>query len=1025
MRPVQLTIQAFGPYPQRELIDFRTAVDSGIFGIYGQTGSGKSTLFSAMTFALFGEPARSEQDPTSLRSDHADPGLLTEVEFVFDIADKRYVVIRRPEQLRPKQRGGGETKILHEAFLFDATGMKLEDIKADHWGRIIAEKKVRLVDEAIVDLLGYSAKQFRQIVLLPQGRFETFLCANTKERLEILRELFDVSTYRNLTARLKAAADTEERSIRETRDLFAARLDAEGYESSDALTAGIEDKREALLIRMETEVVARQQDESARTALTHAQQVEAKFNTVRKAAITLEKLRTNAPKFDAQKILLSGAERAALLADVEARVIESAAEVTKAETAFVLLNQAASEATALELVAGKKLIDEQSRTEETEEMRVSVETFARHEKALTASASITSELKTTTGQTQKITKALAEIEAELKSLLLSERGKREALKSTRLVADQRQAISERVAQVTIALRTAQAYERANLQLQKAARDHAARVEVHENTRVQLATSETTFAEAERALSTAQALHLATKLQPGEPCLVCGAKDHPMPAQGTIEDAGRNQAFLVAKSAMQLAQEEFRVADNAFAAAASLLRERQNELSRLEVPAESSNSLQSRYDADQELLASMEPELDLTEVEVEAEADALQARISSVQGERDDLREALTAASNTLAAEKARLDQLLLDVPKKYQELAALQAEKVRLSSEIERRRESLKAAEQSALTAREIALATRKDVENAQIQLGAVRSRHEIAAQSFVERLQAAGLTEEAYLALKPAILEIDAMRHSLELYRQEVHTAEEQLKAAQAEIELETRLDVEALQAALQKAQDNLRQALEESAHKRQGLAHLEKLRAELEETVRRLDEAESASGTLRQLAGLFEGKNGQNLDLETFAIGSMFDQVLETANLRLGPMSSNRYRLEREIEPSGRGRRGLGVQAYDNFTGKGRPANTLSGGETFIFALALALGLADVVESESGKVRLDTIFIDEGFGSLDTENGSGTLDQVLRVLSNLVSQHRAVGLISHVPLVQEAIPNGFYVRKSLTGSRVEMRGD
>ena len=139
MRPVQLTIQAFGPYPQRELIDFRTAVDSGIFGIYGQTGSGKSTLFSAMTFALFGEPARSEQDPTSLRSDHADPGLLTEVEFVFDIADKRYVVIRRPEQLRPKQRGGGETKILHEAFLFDATGMKLEDIKADHWGRIIAD----------------------------------------------------------------------------------------------------------------------------------------------------------------------------------------------------------------------------------------------------------------------------------------------------------------------------------------------------------------------------------------------------------------------------------------------------------------------------------------------------------------------------------------------------------------------------------------------------------------------------------------------------------------------------------------------------------------------------------------------------------------------------------------------------------------------------------------------------------------------------------------------------------------------
>ncbi|WP_028880914.1 SbcC/MukB-like Walker B domain-containing protein [Terasakiella pusilla] len=139
---------------------------------------------------------------------------------------------------------------------------------------------------------------------------------------------------------------------------------------------------------------------------------------------------------------------------------------------------------------------------------------------------------------------------------------------------------------------------------------------------------------------------------------------------------------------------------------------------------------------------------------------------------------------------------------------------------------------------------------------------------------------------------------------------------------------------------------------------------------------------------------------------------------------MTTNRYHLERDLEGAGRGRRGLGIQVFDTYTGKTRPTSTLSGGETFIAALALALGLADIVESNSGKVRLDTIFIDEGFGSLDTENGAGTLDQVLNVLNTLVSQNRAVGLISHVPLVQEAVPNGFYVRKSLTESTVEMRG-
>jgi exonuclease SbcC len=139
---------------------------------------------------------------------------------------------------------------------------------------------------------------------------------------------------------------------------------------------------------------------------------------------------------------------------------------------------------------------------------------------------------------------------------------------------------------------------------------------------------------------------------------------------------------------------------------------------------------------------------------------------------------------------------------------------------------------------------------------------------------------------------------------------------------------------------------------------------------------------------------------------------------------MTSSRYQLERDRE-GGRGSRGLGIQVFDVHTGKFRGTDTLSGGETFIAALALALGLADVVEATNGKVRLDTIFIDEGFGSLDTENGSGTLDQVLHVLGSLVKQSRAVGLISHVPLVQEAIPNGFYVRKGPMGSAIEKRGE
>ena len=142
MRPVRLTIQAFGPYPGREVIDFRDAIGSGLFGIYGQTGSGKSSIFSAMTFALFGEAAKSEQETTSLRSDYADAGVLTEVEFVFEVGDRQFVVLRRPEQMRPKKHGTGETSLAHEAFLFDASGLTPDALNEENRGKIIAEKKV-------------------------------------------------------------------------------------------------------------------------------------------------------------------------------------------------------------------------------------------------------------------------------------------------------------------------------------------------------------------------------------------------------------------------------------------------------------------------------------------------------------------------------------------------------------------------------------------------------------------------------------------------------------------------------------------------------------------------------------------------------------------------------------------------------------------------------------------------------------------------------------------------------------------
>ena len=237
-------------------------------------------------------------------------------------------------------------------------------------------------------------------------------------------------------------------------------------------------------------------------------------------------------------------------------------------------------------------------------------------------------------------------------------------------------------------------------------------------------------------------------------------------------------------------------------------------------------------------------------------------------------------------------------------------------------------------------------------------------------------------------------------------------------------RPDLEPFRLSCNQAQAAADEASKNSAEAQQKHRSLIDLQTSLADELENLRSLEQASGSLRGLAEAFDGQNELRTTLETFAIGAMFDQVLEAANLRLDPMTNGRYRFERDtVSVGGRSKRGLDVRVHDIQTGRAREIITLSGGETFIAALSLALGLSDVVEMTHGAIRLDTIFIDEGFGSLDTENDAGTLDQVLQVLQDIVGERRSVGLISHVPLVQQAVPNGFSVRKGVSGSVIESR--
>jgi exonuclease SbcC len=1022
MKPVRLTLQAFGPYPDQVSVDFRQAVEAGLFGIYGQTGSGKSTLFSAMTFALFGEPAKEEQDARSLRSDLASPAALTEVEFVFDLAGRRYTVLRRPEQMRLKARGEGETRSAHEAYLFDATGLEPEQITPQQRGRIIAEKKVGDVDAAIIDLLGYGARQFRQIVLLPQGRFEAFLAAKTGDRLKILRDLFDVSSYEALMDSLKSSAAAAVQKVREERALCDRQLQAEGFETLAALEEGITGAQTRHAELEAAEADARTRLEAADLDLRQAEALAEKFTQADQTALELAKLEALRPEIEALAERVRQAERARTLLDVEERAAEALRDVDAAEKTLQQAVRIANAAAAKAAEAESALKREEERSGEAEALRRKKDDLERYVRVLASAAESGKAAEAAQQAQNEAQKAFETAQSRLDRLRDERKDAAAALKTSREREAERAALMERLRGLDARHTAARAYEAAlaeTLTARSAAEDLTKR---HEAASERNHKARQVLDAAERGLAAAQALHLATKLADGQPCPVCGSASHPAPATGTAGGAGLDQAFRQARKAFEDASQEVRTAAEALAGARATLAGCETRLAGLTQPEETAKALARQITAEQKALAALGAGAD--SAAAEARCEALDSQIGGEELDRDRLRDQFEACRNKATAAWAARDGMLAEVPLDLRQQEALSGA-LRLTGETLNGIIAARAAAEAAVrSSREAALGAGKDQESADNALSACRERHTKAANAFAGRLSASGLSAETFQALKPAIATLEADRSAVDAFWLSHRSAADAAQAAALAVEGMSRPQTSALREAHAALAADLTRATGERAAASSRAEHLQRLKAGLEDSLRRLEKTEAATAPLRELAALTNGSNPQKLTLETFAIGAMFDQVLEAANLRLGPMTSSRYRLERDTDGSGGGKRGLGIQVFDMYTGKPRSTGTLSGGESFIAALALALGLADVVESASGKVRLDTIFIDEGFGSLDTENGSGTLDQVLNVLGSLVRQNRAVGLISHVPLVQEAIPNGFYVKKSAGGSSIEERG-
>ncbi|AZZ51218.1 AAA family ATPase [Rathayibacter festucae] len=970
MRIRRLSFAGLGPFRAEQEIDFDRLEDVGIYLIAGRTGAGKSTILDAISFALYGSVPRFDGTASRLRSDHSAPEDETFAELDFEAAGRLYRVRRSPEYERPAKRGGGTTRQAAKVAL-------LEHVDGEWRG---LSSSARETGADIGRIVGLTKDQFLQVILLAQNRFHEFLLAKNDDRQRLLRTLFATERYDLLRRRLveqrqeSGAALEEERAavtaladeaVRLTGDeetaptppdaewfrALVTRLDAPLALARDEVAEADAAFRAAETARDETRLVKRAQDRR-RSALIEAEELAVAESLVVQQRERIERAR----RADGVLPLLKGARTAAERAVAASRSRDSAAEAFTA--AFDEPADRAAATRAAERLAGTLGALADALADE----RGLPEAVRRAERTVTAR--------------ERSAAALAVLERELRALpalldALSAEEDALAPDATALPArtEELAALERRIRAAAERASAATVLDRLRSAHAEAARAHGVRAAEH--------------AELVARRFAGFAGELAGALVRGDPCPVCGSCEHPQPAEhgelppvGTGEIEKARTAVDRAAAAMDAARE----AESAGALALAALEERAG--------ATTAEELQTaRAEAEMRLAASRSAATRLEELrrersDLRLRSDDLAAALDTARAEHQRL-----SSDAALAAEALRLLRERIDA---HRDGAASIADRVAALTAQRRLAEALVEAEDSATARREAA-------ESADVQLAEVVADRGFASADDAE---SAALTSGERARAEAVVAEHERRRSAVDSVLADpelagLPTAPVDLAAAEE--------DARAASARRDEARSR-HSVLEHRA------ARLAELAVRAEERLGSLDARLRRHEELRALAETIDGRgqNTRRMDLEAFALAGRLEEIVAAANLRLNAMTSGRYALVHDDSLAYRGAAsGLGIDVLDAFTGARRQPASLSGGETFLASLALALGLADVVTMQSGGVSLETMFIDEGFGSLDAE----TLETALGTLDALRSGGRTIGLISHVDAMRERLPTGLKV--------------
>ena len=1005
MRPVRLDMAAFGPYASHQVVDFRELGDKSFFLIHGPTGSGKTSILDALTFALYGVTSGDERRAAEMRSDFAEAATETEVTFDFSLGSELYRVWRRPRQERAAQRGGGMVTVGGDAALWRITGSG-----PGEEGAVLASG-LRDVDGAVARLLGFRSDQFRQVVVLPQGRFRELLSADVKAREDILRHLFRTERYGQIEAFLKTKRNDLKTDLVRAEAEALGVLRAVGVEDGEALENALAAAEKELAVAEQALAGSLTAETAAREALDRGRQADTALRELAAAEAAESALGAREPKVAGQRAELEAARRAGAVVEARARAEQDEAQTLRCREAVDAALRVLDEAAVEEASARQALDREGTRAPEREEAAQRVRMLDGMSDRVRAWEQAVAGVQVAAAAVGKATLAY---EGACRLVQAADRAGDIAREVERLspeLQELRRRASER-----------RRLDAADGDRGKAGDTLEQAVRAEDEAHGRLTAARAALSQAEKSWHVGQAGRLAETLADGAPCPVCGSVEHPAPAH-LLTLAPDDDDLATAREEVERAQGRLTEAAAARAAAetaTAAAEQRADELR--EALGLWSGRTAEELEADAGRLADRKADLE-QERAGEFAARGPDGDPEACREAQERLRIALGDSSRQQAACEATLQACEAEVPPALRQSGALQAE-----LDAARRREAKLSAGAEAADARmrratEALAAARAGFDGATGTAAEAAARAAASAAVFQEALTQQGFSgRSAFDAAVRSPVEVQLLEDAVNTYERELAAARDRVGRARRLAEGTTPPDIAALEQAARVATQACDEAKAERARRQGDWQMLCQARDAHEQVLAETRQLHRRYTLVGRLAEVALGENIARLSFQRFVLAHFLDEVLAVAGSRLQHMSRGRYRLQRATGPvDGRRAGGLELEVFDEHTGCLRPVSTLSGGEGFLASLALALALAEVVQARAGGLHLETIFVDEGFGTLDPEALESAIDTLIELARTSLDggSGRLVGVISHVPELVERIDARLEVIPGRTGSR------